>query len=494
MKKIHIYIIATFAILHLYGINHPTLDHHSHRQSDTFDIARNFSEEGSSIFKPQVGWRNEFSGVAGGEFPILNFIISLGLDLREQFLTGGKGIEFDTGIKKSYPIKKIITPGNYRWIGRGTILLFSIIGLFSFFLIVKKLESERIANYSLFALSCAMGWFYFSRSVQPDVPSVSLALLGLYLFMLYQDDNPFLKRRGYLLASGLTFCIAGLMKPPAMLLLFPGVYIAVNKERAKAFFNLDYVWFAILILIPNFMWLSHAEYLSEHYGLTGFFFLGRSVSEAASQIFTVEFMFAFIKRMAQEYTSWALSPFLVYGLYKIKESKHRLFYISWTVGFIAYAFKAGEHIQVHDYYAIPIAPLLAIVCGFGLNSAIEQKPKLKFMLIPIVLIIPIHLSQVYKFGDPYLLDKEKRLHGVVPYSAKVAVNCGLWPVHLHAIHRRGWALRNGFSLNESKVQKMKSLGLEYIILMNRFKRDKNLSIYKDQVLVNDSDLMVIKLD
>lgn len=314
MKNVSIYIICVFGLLHLYGVTHPPLDHHGHRQSDTMEISRLFAEEkDAGLFTPKVSWRDEYSGIVGSEFPFFNFLISLGMGLREQILTGGKGIDLSGEKFTNYPIYRIITPGAYVAIGRLLSTLFSILGMIFFYKLMIKVQGRKTALYSLFAISCSMSWFYFSRNVQPNVPALSLALMGFYFFTNFLEIEDFWKRRLFLLISALIFMLAGMMMPPVLVLLFPGVFFAIKKDKLKAFIKLDYIWFALIIILPLIFWLMHATALSKTYGLSGYFFLGRTFLQGAAQIFDWAFIYSFIKRIFQEYTSWALTPFLKYG-------------------------------------------------------------------------------------------------------------------------------------------------------------------------------------
>jgi len=492
MKRLPILIILVFALLHFYGISHPPIDHHGQRQSDTMEVARLFLEEDAGLLTPRVGRRNEHTGITGLEFPIFNYLIYSCLELRELFLTGGRGIPFDKGIEKTYPVRRILSPGAYVASGRILSLIFSVIGMVFFYLLMLKLQGKETAIFSLFALSASMTWFYFSRNVQPDVPSVSLAICGLYFFTGYLEEGSFLKRRFLLLISAVSFSLAGLMKPPALVLLFPAAYLALRKDYFRSFLNPDYIFFVAIIALPLILWFNHAEHLSSKFGLR-YFFLGKPFREAAVQVFTFKFIWTFIKRMMQEYTSWALAPFLIYGFYLLKNSKNLIFYLFWVAGFVLYAFKAGERMEVHDYYGLPLVPALSAICGSGLKRAVEEYKKLKFVFMAIVLIIPVHLYGSYKLNDTYLIGVEERIHGVVPYSAKIAVNGGRWPVHLYMIHRRGWSLSRYFSNDLRLVEKLRKKGLEYIVLTGTFDRKKTEMLYKEKVIVSEKDLMVVKL-
>ncbi|MCH8319269.1 MAG: hypothetical protein IIA88_12395, partial [Bacteroidetes bacterium] len=103
--------ILLFFVIRLYGITNPPLEGaHSWRQVAVNMVARNFLEIDSNILYPRVDMAGEKTGITGMEFPLLNYLIFL---ISELF-------------------------GFAHWYGRLLNLIVSSIGVYFFYLLIKK--------------------------------------------------------------------------------------------------------------------------------------------------------------------------------------------------------------------------------------------------------------------------------------------------------------------------------------------------------------------
>src|SRR5438046_2361986 len=142
-------------------INQPYVDHWSWRQSDVAAIARNFYDGGFRFAYPQVDWAGDATGYVGTEFPILPFVAAI--------------------------CYKFV--GIHEWIGRGQAVIFFAVSLPFFFLLVREIFGSTAAVWATFFFSFAPLNIFAGRSFMPDVPSLSLAIIGLYFFLRWSDDH-----------------------------------------------------------------------------------------------------------------------------------------------------------------------------------------------------------------------------------------------------------------------------------------------------------------
>src|SRR5256886_3328086 len=152
MTKIAIVICILAVGVRLILINQPYIDHWSWRQCDVAAIARNFSERGFRFGYPQIDWAGDATGYVGTEFPILPFLAAI--------------------CYKS--------AGIHEWIGRSQAVIFFAVSLPFFFLLVHEIFGSTAAVWATFFYSFAPLNVFAGRSFMPDVPSLSLALMGLY--------------------------------------------------------------------------------------------------------------------------------------------------------------------------------------------------------------------------------------------------------------------------------------------------------------------------
>src|SRR6266705_5517550 len=145
----------------LFWINQPYIDRWSWRQSDVAAIARNFSEHGFRFAYPQIDWAGDATGYVGTEFPILPFLAAI-----------------------CYKIA-----GVHEWIGRSQAVIFFAVSLPFFFLLVREIFGGTAAIWATFFYSFAPLNVFAGRSFMPDVPSLSLAIVGLCFFLRWTHDQ-----------------------------------------------------------------------------------------------------------------------------------------------------------------------------------------------------------------------------------------------------------------------------------------------------------------
>jgi len=151
-KWLVFFIVTGAFVVRLTGIDQPFIDPWSWRQSDVAAIARNFLENGFHFTTPQIDWAGNTPGFVGTEFPILPFLAAL--------------------IYKS--------AGVHEWIGRIQGVLCFIVALPFFFGLVRRIFGEVAALWATFFYAFAPLAVVASRAFIPDVPSLSLGIVGIY--------------------------------------------------------------------------------------------------------------------------------------------------------------------------------------------------------------------------------------------------------------------------------------------------------------------------
>src|SRR5882757_7455423 len=156
-----VFVICVLAVaVRLIFINQPYVDHWSWRQSDVAAIAHNFLQNGFRFGYPQIDWAGHAAGYVGTEFPILPFVAAV-----------------------CYKFA-----GVHEWIGRLQAVIFFAASLPFFFLLVRQLFGDTAAIWATFFYSFAPLNVFAGRSFMPDVPSLSLGIIGLYFFLRWLRD------------------------------------------------------------------------------------------------------------------------------------------------------------------------------------------------------------------------------------------------------------------------------------------------------------------
>src|SRR5256885_2078590 len=178
----------------LFSINQPYIDRWSWRQSDVAAIARNFTENGFHFAYPQIDWAGRAPGYVGTEFPILPFLAAI-----------------------CYKIA-----GVHEWIGRSQAVIFFAVSLPFFFLLVREILGSTAAVWAAFFFSFAPLNIFAGRSFMPDVPSLSLSIIGLYLFLRWTRDRDSLS---FFLAA-IAISLSILIKATSIVVAAPLLYLA----------------------------------------------------------------------------------------------------------------------------------------------------------------------------------------------------------------------------------------------------------------------------
>src|SRR5438034_2694277 len=176
-------------------INQPFVDDWSWRQSDVAAIARNFFEHGFRFGYPQIDWTGGSAGYVGTEFPILPFLAAI-----------------------CYKFA-----GIHEWVGRSQSVIFFAISLPFFFLLVREIFGGNAAIWATFFYAFAPLNVFAGRSFMPDVPSLSLEIIGLYFFLrwlCHRKMAPF-----YLAAIAISLSI--LIKVTSIVIVAPIFYLLV---------------------------------------------------------------------------------------------------------------------------------------------------------------------------------------------------------------------------------------------------------------------------
>src|SRR2546430_14711505 len=195
--KLLIAIWISAVVVRLIFINQPYVDHWSWRQSDVAAIARNFSEGGFRFAYPQIDWAGDVTGYVGTEFPILPFLAALCY----QFA------------------------GIHEWIGRSQAAIFFAVSLPFLFLMVREIFGSTAAIWATFFYSFAPVNIFAGRSFLPDVPSLSLAIVGLYFFLRWVHDG----KSAQLFVAAIAISMSLLIKVTSIVIVAPLAYLAVAE-------------------------------------------------------------------------------------------------------------------------------------------------------------------------------------------------------------------------------------------------------------------------
>lgn len=385
-------------------INAPFTDSWSWRQSDVAAIARNYSETGFHFARPQIDWAGDQPGYVGTEFPILPFVAALAY----------KAL------------------GVHEWIGRAETIILFVFSLPFFFGIVRAFFDETTAVFALvfycFApLSVAAG-----RAFMPDMPSLALALAGLYFF---QRALATFRYAGiYFLVAAVLTSLALLIKIPTVTIAAPIASLAWRKFGWDMFRQINLWLFAAIVLLPSLIWYWHAHELAERFYPYHFF--------GGGGVRVMDWR-SYWRILVQTFFS-TLTPGLfvlaTVGIVLSWRNPEVAPFCWWLLATILFIVIVGYGNR-HQWYQLPLVPIAAVF-GSVAVSLMAKKQSLHPVLVGIVVLFLAgsFIASRNFFASPAepLWQLGRALRDHTSNDALIIAADNGDPTALYYAHRKGW--------------------------------------------------------
>jgi hypothetical protein len=420
LKKLHcgfgVFTLAVLGVaIRVVRITDPFVDAWSWRQSDVAMIAENFSRNGFHVFFPQINWAGPAPGYVGTEFQLVPLLAAL---LYRLF-------------------------GVHEWIGRAVSIAFFAASLPVFFLLVRRLYTARAALVAVSVYIAVPLSIFSSRSFMPDMPSLSMALVALYLFTrwLERDRHP-------LVFTGVSVALslALLVKPFIATVGFALLYLAIGTY-GRGWVRATWLWaLATLAVLPSLVWYAHAYYLSisnppHHFFGAGVVGLG-SLEDYA--------------RITEEAVFVSLTPTVAVlasiGLFVRPRRPGGYVFHYWLIGVLC--FLATVAATPHQWYQLALVPVAAALAGAALDRLADPLARAwgrgPATCAGLVLYLSLGFSaymQVAPLYQPWALpafEAGVALRQLAPRDALVAVVDEGDPTAIYYSGRKGWHFPRDF--------------------------------------------------
>jgi len=253
--------------------------------------------------------------------------------------------------------------GAYLWIPRLYSILFWMLGGVAMFLLARELAGmDGALVAALYFLILPYGAIA-SRSFQPD-PLMTALIVFAYWGMVRWQRTPTWK---WVLVAGVFSGLAILCKAVAAFFIAPAWLglILTTMDLKKAFKD-PQVWaLGLLTVVPYGIYHIYgyyiAGYLQSQYSLRFFPQLWKDP--------------VFYLRWNGEISSvvgfeWFLMSIL--GLLAIRKKQHRVMFLAALAGYFVYGLTLSYHISTHDYYQLPLIPIVAVGLAAGAAALFEK--------------------------------------------------------------------------------------------------------------------------
>lgn len=421
-------------VVRLFSITHPPIEStHNWRQATVLMIARNYYEDKSTLCYPRV---DENGGaIVALELPLLSFAHA---KLADFF-------------------------GYQHWYSRLINLIISTLGVFYFFVFLKRYANEKIAMYASLSLAISI-WFMFSRKAMADTMAMSLAIMSIYYgFQFFFNKT---KSSRYLIAYLVLCAFALLAKIPVIyafiIFLWPLFMTSVSYRKKLAF-----VAVSIIPLLLAFYWYQEwGVYLST---------IDNSWRNMGSPIIAgwIENMNHF-SDFLERFTFSSFHSFVAFGCYLIglffliKKNKKRYWgiFILLSLAFLLLIGKSGWMFHHHNYYIIPFVPVMAFVVGYAL-SQINYRYLAGVLMLAIVVESFLNQQHDLRWNEKnaYKLELSDIAESIIPANSKIITN-NQNPIDIYFAHREGWAVPIE-DATQANLNYLQTLPADFLIIIKK---------------------------
>jgi 4-amino-4-deoxy-L-arabinose transferase-like glycosyltransferase len=415
-----LFIVVAALVVRLIGIDQPFIDPWSWRQSDVAAIARNFLENGFHFTRPQIDWAGNQPGYVGTEFPVLPFMAAL--------------IYRSAGVQE--------------WIGRIQGVLLFALGLPFFFGLVRRIFGEVVAVWATFFYAFAPLGIVASRAFMPDMPSLSLAIIGLYFFLRWVEENRF----RWLVWSAILVSLALLIKLPTAIIGVPLFYLArrARKKNEDGDWKIAAPWggmfarwelwfFAAVALVPSALWYWHAQRIATQFYPYHFFGAG------GFRIMSVGWYWELVRQTAFSSLTLALFALALLGALAVPRGRHTRLFHWWLAAMVLFIFAAGYGNR-HQWYQLPLVPIAAVFAGCACAWIASRLPVPRMLLGlgAVLLVFSFTISSyfcvqpLYRPAAAGLRNLGLELNEATTANALIIAASDGDPTIFYYAHRRGW--------------------------------------------------------
>jgi hypothetical protein len=421
IKKYQYWILALILtggfLARLYKIDNPIADWHSWRQADTAAVTRNFFKFGLNPFLPRY---DDFSDVSGKglynpegyrmvEFPVFNLI--------HYFLTA---------VFRFEPLE--------FW-GRMTSVLTALVSALILFFIVRRHTDSTAGLLSAFFYLFLPFNIYFTRVILPDPLMVTLYLAALNFFDLYLVSH----NSYFVFLTSFFGALAVLVKPVAVFFLLPVTWQFWRKYGRDVFKNKDFYICHLSFVIPFFLWRLWEYRFPEGIPASTWLLNGDHIRFKGAF-----FRWIFGERVGKLILgSWGIFP-LVTGV--IASSGY---FLSWVAGALIYLFTFATGNVRHDYYQIPIIPVISVMLALGTVSLLKAERKCLATLIKRTILLASVLFMLafswydvrgdFQVNHWEIIAAGRRVDEITPKDAVVVAQYNGDTAFLYQTNRRGFA-------------------------------------------------------
>ncbi len=466
-------LLALGFFVRLYKFSEPIADWHSFRQSDTAAVSQIFAKEGYDLLYPKY---YDISNVQSGldnprgyrfvEFPIYNLLHAF---MAESI----GGLSFT------------------QW-GRMLNIVASLITAVVVFALLKKYANNFAAYSGLVAFLFLPYSIFYSRVILPDVMMTTSLMLGIYFFDKFLSYKKMTKKTFIFYALSLLFISSSfLLKPFSLFFILPIIYLAYKKFGTKMFLKWYLYLFAIVSVVPLYLWRSWIVQFPEGIPVSDWLFNGNGIRFRPSF-----FRWIFFERVTKLILGYFGAFAIAASVFSYKD-KNILFFVSFAFSSLLYLFVIATGNVQHDYYQILIIPTVVMFVGIGMSKIYEIATK-KFnrvagcLLVVIVFVLSFYFSWIqvkdyFNINDRGMVEAAEKANEILPKDALIIAPYDGSTTFLNLIQRRGWPVF------QQPIEELIDKGAQYMVIANPTENDFTGFGTEYDVIDSSNTYLILKL-
>lgn len=314
------------------------------REAYVLSVGRNLCRGEGTLWLPRVDTVAAGPGTTGMELPLLNLAAaSLGCGGPAQVVAA-----------------------------RALTLLLALAGIGALGLLAAREFRPSGAIVAIVAFAFSPLVLFYGRTIQPDIPALSLGLLSLALLDLSLPARASTRWSLYLL-SALAMCVGVLIKLPVIVYGLPSLAMVWTRRSYHAASDWRYWVYLPLSTFAPAIWYVHARILQARYGLYDFA-LGVPLSELARTWTTPEFYRSiFVQQLFDTY-AYPLISVLAVGSLVLYWRIVPLWVRAMAVASVVFFFAAGHTAAWHFSYGLIAVPAVAFASTLGAQLLLDRLP------------------------------------------------------------------------------------------------------------------------
>lgn len=452
-------------LVRLKDVTAPLADWHSFRQADTASVAREYVKHGIDLLRPTY---QDLSNIQSGkdnpngyrmvEFPILNAAVAF--------------------IYRSFPITHHL---ELHVVYRLFDVCLSLCSALLLFLIIRRIGSQTLGLFAALVFLFMPFNVFYSRTVLPEIGLITFSLLGVYAGFRYIDKPGVAS----FLFAAISLALGLLIKPVAIFFYTPLIGYALDKRGWKSVLNWRLLLLGLVAATPLFLWrqwmLAFPEGIPDSIWLLN----GNGIRFKGAW-----FYWLFADRLGRLMLGYWGTLLVALGVL-VKKPTAVIGW--WVVGALAYMSVFATGNVQHDYYQIPLIPIVSALVAYGLHWLVTQQSFGKVTSVVMALLILAfsfsfswyHIRAYYGINNPAIVAAGKAVDRLTPPEALVIAPYMGDTSFLYQTNRRGWPI--GFDISD-KIGK----GAQYYVSVN-FDDETNALMSTYRVLEKTSQYVVIDL-